>query len=61
LPAERKRFLVAVRDAGTDDDGDVFRRLRAWLKSGLRAHKLRCLSVEEDKRANITEPTLVVH
>jgi hypothetical protein len=54
--ARRKTFLVTVRDAGSDSDGDVILRLRAWLKSGLRAHRLRCTSIAEDKERSISIP-----
>ena len=42
---ERPAFVLQVRpEPGVPD---VIRSLRSWLKQGLRAHGLRCVSIEE--------------
>jgi hypothetical protein len=48
---ERPAFVLQVRpEPGVPD---VIRSLRSWLKQGLRAHGLRCVSIEE---VNVSKP-----
>ena len=52
---EREKFTVVVQDAG-GTDVPVIHRLRSWLKSGLRAHRLRCVSIVEQKPGANQQP-----
>ena len=51
---ERPAFVLQVRpEPGVPD---VIRSLRSWLKQGLRAHGLRCVSIEE---INMAKPRTI--
>jgi hypothetical protein len=51
VAGRRPIFLIRVR---AEPDTDVIRALRSWLKVGLRAFGLRCVSIEETKHQENT-------
>lgn len=44
----RERFQLVIEDAGKPGDVPTVNRLRSFLKSALRAYKLRCRSIHPD-------------